>query len=146
MARKKRASGGRSAEQIKNEILVELRNIIQYRKELLQPTDSLNYEDIHKKILSFAGAAYHFNERLAAWCRKRGVIADPTLHQFAESNTALLVCGDLFNAKKHGSCGNKSNLSPMLSPGMSLQSAGKPLSISYDGQMKTGTIGPAVPY
>jgi hypothetical protein len=58
---------------------------------------------------------------------------------------ALLVCGDLFNYKKHAGCENWSKLSPQLS-GMQLHTGGGPIGIRYDGKMKTGELDRAVPY
>jgi len=133
----------RTADQIKDEILIELRNIILYRQELLQPTDRLDYEEFHKKLLGYAGAIYHFKERLAAWVKKRGIAVKIT--EIAESNTPLLVCGDLFNTKKHGGNENRSKLFPELS-GMKLLTAGSPIGIRFDGTMKTGDLDRAVPY
>ena len=135
----------KTASHTKNETLEETRNIILYRRNLLQPTDRLDYEEFRKRICAFAGAVYHFKERLASWVKKSSIKIEPSVKDIAEGSTPLLVCGDLFNYKKHGGSQNRSKLSPELS-GMRLQTAGQPIRLRYDGKMKTGELGRAVPY
>ena len=145
MRRNRTARPGITAEKIKDEIRVELRNIILYRQELLKPIDRLDYEEVQKKIVAFAGAVYHFKERLAAWVKKRGLVTRPGIMDIACSSIPLQVCGDLFNAKKHGGNNNDSKLDLELSE-MKLQTANETIGIRYDGQMKTGDLNRAVPY
>ncbi len=135
----------KTASHTKDEILKEIRNIILYRRNLLRPTDRLDYEEFQKRICAFAGAVYHFKERLASWVKKSGIKIEPSVKDIAEGSMPLLVCGDLFNYKKHGGCENRSKLSPELS-GMKLQRAGQVIELRYDGKMKTGELGRAVPY
>lgn len=135
----------KTQQETKQEILTEIRNIVRYREDLLQPTDSLNYEDHQKKIIAFAGAVYHFKERLASWIKKSGLRVEPSIKEIAEATVPLLVCGDLFNYKKHGGCENRSNLSPFLS-GMKMTPGTSPIGIQYNGQMKTGSVDRAVPF
>ena len=136
---------GKTASRTKDEILAEIRNIILYRRDLLQPTDRLDYEEFQKKICTFAGAVYHFKERLAFWIKKSGIKIEPSVKDIADGSTPLLVCGDLFNYKKHGGSQNRSKLSPELS-GMELQTAWQVIGLRYNGKMKMGELDRAVPY
>lgn len=135
----------KTAAQIKDEIQTEIRCIIKYRKALLMPTNSLDYEEIQKNIIAFAGAVFHFKERLAAWAKKSNVSMTPTISEIAENNVSLLVCGDLFNYKKHGGCENRSKLSPLLS-GATLKTEGGPIGLRFDGKMKSGELDRSVPF
>jgi hypothetical protein len=146
MSRSTGAKGsGKSPETIKEEILVELRNIVHYRESLSRATDRLDYEEKHKEILAFAGAVYHFRERLRAWFKKSKITIAPTIDEIAEKSVPLLVCGDLFNAKKHSGNESRSGHRPTLSE-LSFKAPGGPIGIFFDGVSKTGELTRPVGY
>jgi hypothetical protein len=91
-------------------------------------------ERICDRVLEFAKAVWHLKDRLHRFAKTTGQLAD--LEGIADKSTALRVCADLANQKKHGRSENRSNLNPCLDLVVFDTSKNGSVELYYDGAMK----------
>ncbi len=140
---------------IATEIKQELRGILRRIDELKMPftpefvesrpdgnrfriRHATSYERIHEDICTLAGMVWHLKDRIGRWFSATGRQVEPSLEDLAASNTALCVCADLIDSKKHGGGCNRSGHSPKLN-GLKLAPNG-PVQFRYDGALKVAEI------
>jgi hypothetical protein len=113
---------------------------------LVEGTES--YEEIQEQTLRLAGSVWHLKDRLKKYIRVSGLkignpdatgnMVESTIEDEAAKDVNFLLCGDLFNRKKHEDHDNRSGYDPILG-GFHLVTGGL-CGIYYDGATKQGQI------
>jgi hypothetical protein len=157
-----------SKEKIATGLRVELRSVIRQWEKLRHPLSLgeivprpessprhrvkgvQSYEDLQERVVQFAGSVWQLKDRFklfveAAKLELRdwdaiGRDVPTTIEEQAAKWMPLMLCADLYNAKKHGENRNRSGVDPVVS-GVHLDtSTSGILGIWYDGARKIGDI------
>ena len=97
-------------------------------------TIQLPDEGIRDSTLQFAQSVWHLKDRLHQWLKARDMLID--IDSFCQHNIHILICADLANTKKHGTCTNRSGLKPRLGLVKFDVSKNGIVELFYDGAMK----------
>jgi hypothetical protein len=139
-----------------SEIRTELRGIFRRMDELCrpivpelvegvlegEPRYSLRkmaaHESIQEEVIALAGIIWHLKDRLKRWISAAKIDCQPAIEEIAAADSALLICGDLIDSKKHGGRSNRSGYAPCVGE-IGIRPNGK-MGIKYDGALKLSEI------